>query len=98
MTKYKVVDKLTKKGYPESDKHYQSAHKETDVKEKKKFPKGYAEMKKVDAKLPEPQLAGKNLKSGKIEVSKKVPVKYRKEVAFHEETEHKNLKRMDKKK
>lgn len=89
--KYKVVKKLEDKGFPTHDKKYHSAHEEADKKEKKKFGKDYESMKKVDSKLSKHELAGKNLKSGKLEVSSKVPKKYRKEVSYHEEMENKIL-------
>ena len=91
--KYKVVKKLKEKGFPTSSKHYPEAHEEADKKEKKKFGKGYKSMKKVDDKLDKGELAGKNFKSGKLEVSSKVPKKYRKEVAYHEEVENKILRK-----
>lgn len=87
--KYKVVDKIKKKGYPTSSKHYKSAHEQADVAEKKKYPSGYEKMKSVDEKLKDDELAGKHSKSGKIEVSKKVPPKQRNEVAYHEFVEWK---------
>ena len=98
MKKYVVKPKLTDKGFPTHNSHYHSAHTKTDKMEKAKFPKGYEKMKRVDAKLPKNELAGKNLKSGKIEVSRKVPKQYRKEVAFHERTESKLIKKMSGKK
>lgn len=90
--KFKLVDEIKKKGFPTSSKKYPYAHRKADESEKKKYPKGYKEMKKVDNKLKVRELAGKNLKSGKIEVSKKVPRKFRKEVAFHEMRENKEIK------
>lgn len=83
---------IKKSGFPTSNPHYQSAHEQADKAEKKKYPSGYAKMKRVDASLPENELAGKNLKSGKIEVSEKVPKPLRKEVAYHEKVENQRLK------
>ena len=90
---YKVVKELKDKGFPTHAKKYHSAHEEADKKEKKKFGKNYESMKKIDSKLGKHELAGKNFRSGKIEVSSKVPKKYRKEVAYHEEIENKILKK-----
>lgn len=88
---YKTVNKLERKGFPTDKKKYPEAHEAADKKEKKKFGKGYEKMKKVDDKLKKGELAGKNFKSGKIEVSKKVPKNLRKEVAYHEKIENKIL-------
>jgi hypothetical protein len=91
---YHLKDKLTDKGFPTHSKKYASAHEQADKAEKKKFPrKDYVAMQKVDAKLPKGQLAGKNLKNGKIEVSRKVPAKLRREVQYHEKVESKQLLR-----
>lgn len=97
MPKYKVVDKIKDKGFPTSSKYYKTAHSEADHTEKSRNPKEYAAMKKVDTKLPKGELAGKNSRSGKIEVSKKVPAPYRADVANnHERPENKNIKRLEK--
>lgn len=90
---YHLKDKIPHGGYPRSQKRYATAHKMADIAEKKKYPRGYERMKKIDARLPSKQDAGTNTKSGKIEVSKKVPVALRKEVAFHEKIESKKLKK-----
>ena len=90
---FRVVEKIRDKGFPTSAKGYATAHEKADKVEKSTYPKGYQEMKKVDRALPKGQLAGKNTKSGKIEVSKKVPPKLRKEVALHEKVESHNLRK-----
>lgn len=91
---FQIKSRLTDKGFPTHSKRYANAHEQADKAEKKKFgKKDYDEMKKVDAKLAKHELAGKNLKSGKLEVSKKVPIAHRKQVAFHEMVENKKLKR-----
>lgn len=95
MPKVKLVKKLTDKGYPYHAKNYREAHEEADVAEKKKFPKGYKVLKKDEKKLGKTELMGTNKKSGKIEVEKKFK-KEKKEIGFHEETEHKNLVRLGK--
>lgn len=98
MTKYTIKPKLKNSGYPTHSSLYPWAHKKTDKAEKAKYPKGYAEMKKIDAKLSKNELAGKNLRSGKIEVSRKVPKRLRSEVAFHEKTESNLLRKRLKRK
>lgn len=90
--KYKVVSKIERKGYPTASAKYKTAHEQADKKEKKKFPKGYKKMQKVDNKIPKKELAGTHTKSGKIKVSKKVPPAQRKEVAYHEFVEWKDDK------
>ena len=84
MPKYKVVGKIKKKGYPTASAHYKTAHERADKLEKKKYPKGYAIMKRVDDRLKKNELAGSHTRSGKIEVSRKVPLRERREVAYHE--------------
>lgn len=95
--KYSLKDTLTDKGFPTNDPKYKTAHEEATKSEKKKFPrKDYDRLKKMDESIPNRELIGKNTRSGKIEVSKKVDPKLRKEVAFHEQAESKNLKRLKK--
>ena len=89
---FSLMKDIEEKGFPTAEKDYEDAHKHADILEKKKYPKGYEKLKKIDNNLPKRQLAGKNLPSGKIEVSKKVPKSLRKEVAFHERVENKYLK------
>lgn len=99
MVKYKLKKKLTDRGFPTHDPHYHSAHEEASKAELKKFgKKSYNKLKKMDESFPVHELLGKNLKWGKYEVSKKVPPPLRQEVAFHEMTENKALKRLSKKK
>lgn len=96
---FKLAEKLTDKGFPTHPKKaYRTAHEEASKKEKMKFPrKDYDTLKKMDYNSPKGELLGKNTKKGKIEVSKKVPAKLRKEVAFHEKTENKILRSRKKK-
>lgn len=94
-----VKSRLIAKNFPTSSKFYKTAHEKADKKEKTKYPKGYEEMKKVDRKVmkkDKKELAGKNLKSGKIEVNKIVPKKLRKEVAYHEKIENREIKKLEK--
>ena len=95
--KYKLEKKIVKKGFPTTAKGYQTSHEKADKVEKKADPKAYKAMKKVDNKLGKNELAGKNLKSGKILISKKVPKKDRENVYLHEKVENKNLLKKKKK-
>lgn len=94
---YTVVKNIKRKGFPTESKFYKEAHAEANIAEKEKFPTGYSKLKKLDNSLSEDELIGKNTSSGKIFVSKKVPKKYRAEVAFHEKFESSAIKRMKKK-
>ena len=87
-----LMNRIKDKGFPRNQKGYEKAHEKADKVEKAKYPSGYEKMKKVDNRLPKKELAGKNTKSGKIEVSKKVPPSLRKEVSLHERTESKALR------
>ena len=89
-----IMAKLSEKGFPTKVKGYASAHAAADRAEKKKFPKGYQALKKMDITAGKKhELIGKNTKSGKIEVSEKVPKKLRAEVAYHEKTVNKILRK-----
>jgi hypothetical protein len=92
--KYNVVDKILRKGYPTSSKLYPKAHAEADQKEKKRYPSGYKKMKNIDSKLNQDELSGTHTRKGKITISRKVPSKYRQEVADHEFEELKAEKRL----
>lgn len=97
MPKYKVIKELKSKGWPTANKKYHEAHEIANKVEKKDYgSKAFKYMEKVDDRLKRGELAGKNTKTGKIEVSQKVPKKYRPEVAKHESTEYKALKRLTK--
>lgn len=86
---YKVVQKLNDKKFPTHSKHYPTAHEEADKIEKKMFgSKQYNSLKDIASELHKHELMGKNKKNGKIEISQKVPKKYRQEVAFHEKVEN----------
>jgi len=89
---------ISRAGFPESSRYYREAHSEASNAEKKKFPKGYQELKKLDNKVPQGKMIGHNTKSGKLSVSSAVPKKLRKEVAFHEKYESKAIKRLSRKK
>lgn len=97
MAKAKLVKRLTDKGFPSHSKYYEKAHGEASTEEKKKFPKGYEELKKKMKSLGKHEVMATNKKSGKIEIESKFK-KYKKELAFHEEEESKNIKRLKSKK
>lgn len=91
---YKSIPILEDSGFPTHSRKYKSAHKEANREEKDKFgAKQYHELDKLDRKLPKHELSGKNTKSGKIEVSEKVPKNLRNEVAYHEKVENKQLRK-----
>jgi hypothetical protein len=92
--KYEVKDRIVRAGYPTNRKVYPKAHAEADQAEKRKYPVGYLRMKTVDNKLKKNELSGTHTTSGKVSVSKKVPSKFRKEVAYHEFEEIKSEKRL----
>jgi len=96
MAKIKIVSKIIRKGFPTNDKNYKEAHAEADRVEKKKNPREYREMKKLDKKLPQGELMGTHTKSGKVTESKKVPKRDRKGVYTHEIEENKASKRLEK--
>lgn len=97
---YHVEPTLSDKGFPvHPKKDYERAHRKANVAEKKEFgAKSYDYLKTFDRNLSKHELAGKNLKSGKIQVSKRVPQRLRKEVAFHESTESDILRQSKRKK
>lgn len=89
--------KINDKGFPTSSKHYETAHKAASKAEKEKYPKGYQELKKYDETAGKNgQSVGKNTKSGKIIVSGRVPKRFDREIAFHERTESRKIKQLDK--
>lgn len=91
--KYKTVKHLNDKKFPTHSKRYPYAHKEANKAEKKDNPKAYQEINRLERKVGKHELLGKNTKSGKIEVSVKVPKKDRKNVAVHEKRENDILRR-----
>lgn len=91
---YRLVSSLHDSGFPTHSDRYGNAHEKANRAEKAQFgSKSYDALGRVDKGLKKHELAGKNLKSGKIEVSKKVPKKLRDEVAFHEGIESKALRK-----
>lgn len=91
---YKLVSQLNDKKFPTHSSDYPQAHRKANEAEEKAYGKrGFKQLERIDRKLAKHELAGKNLRTGKLEVSKKVPKKYRDEVAYHEEVENKILRR-----
>lgn len=91
---FKTVSKLTDKGFPVHTKGYKAAHEAANKAEKKAYgKKAFDAVEKIAKNEGKHELIGKNSRSGKLEVAKKVPTKYRSEIAFHEEKENKILRR-----
>lgn len=97
MAKVKIVKKLTDKGFPVHDKHYETAHRAASKAEKRDYPKGYKELERKEHSLKKHELMAKSTKAGKIEIEKKF-AKNRKELTEHERIEHKKLMKLDKRK
>lgn len=83
--KFKTVNNIKEKGYPTSSKYYKEAHEEADVNEKKKAPKEYKQLKKIEKKMKPHTLMGTHSKSGKVTISKVVPKRLRNHVAVNHE-------------
>lgn len=79
------------KGFPLNQSSFHSAHLKANQVEKRAYPKGFKVLKKIDRHIPNNELLGHSTKKGKIEVSARVPKKYRAEVALHEKVENKIL-------
>jgi hypothetical protein len=84
---FKTVKWAEEKGSQVNRKHYATSHEKADQAEKKAYPSGYEDLKNLVRKVPKGELLGKVSKKGTIEVSKMVPSKERREVAYHEATE-----------
>ena len=91
---FSLKNKISDKGFPTHSPKYAEAHRKANKAEEKKFgKKSFKELEKIDRKVSKHELVGKNSKTGKLEVSKKVPPKYRGEVAYHEKKENGFLKK-----
>lgn len=85
---------IKEKGYPTASKSYKAAHEKASAAEKRKYPRGYDKLKGMDIRAGRKhELLAKSTPTGEIEISKKVPPKLRKEVAFHEKVESKEIKK-----
>ncbi len=84
--KAKIVKHISNKGYPINNKCYPRAHKQANKAEKEKY--GKRRFNKLNAiinkTLPKGELAGKHTQSGIIQLSNKIPLKYRNQIKFHE--------------
>jgi len=92
---FKLVSKLSEKGFPVDAKGYSSAHEKANKEEKGQFgERQFSQLEPLVKRAGRSHtLIGKNLPTGLVEVSKKVPGKYRNEVAFHEEVENHILRK-----
>lgn len=95
--KTKVVNKIIRNKDPYKNKITREAHEYADELEKKRFPKGYQEMKRIDSKLKNKHFSGENYGTTK-EVSREIPKKDRKETLFHEGVELKKKRQLRAKK
>ncbi len=84
--KTKIVKRISNKGYPINNKCYPCAHKRANKAEKEKYGKRkFKTLNNVINKtLPKEELAGKHTQSGIIQLSNKIPSKYRNQIKFHE--------------
>lgn len=96
-SKVKIVKKIIAKGYPTASRTYREAHAEADNAERKKHPKQYDDMKKIDSRLAKNTLSGTHDRKGDIRISKKVPKRDRPTVILHETVERKAQSRLAKK-
>lgn len=96
MRKIKVVKRLTDKGYPVHDRHYETAHRAADKAEKRTYPQGYKKLRKLERKLKPHELMAKSTKKGEYEIEKKFS-KEKNELLLHEKREHKKLNKLDSK-
>jgi hypothetical protein len=91
---FTVVNKLSQKGFPVHAKGIEEAHEKANKAEEKRFGKQFAQLEPFLQRAGHQHtLIGKNLPSGKLEVAKSVPPKFRNEVAFHEEVENHYLRK-----
>lgn len=107
--KYKVVNRITRKGYPTSARFYHEAHSEalnaekSLLKKEGKSQKDYKALKKMDTskKFPKNALLATHTRGGKITIARKAGPyknnpKYFNEEAVHEVVEDKAEKRLEK--
>ncbi len=91
---FKRTKKLTDSGFPTHSSGYPNAHREANKAEKKKFgKKAFNALEHYVKGAKNHELIGKNTKSGKIEVEKKIPRRFKDEIAFHEKVENKILRK-----
>ena len=91
---YKIVPKIKRKGWPTSSKKWKKAHSEANKYERKRFGKrAFKAVQKIVESMPQDELLGTHTKTGKIRISKRVPKKYRPQIAAHERFEHRIMKK-----
>lgn len=92
----KIVKSIKSNKWTQS-KEYKTAHEFANSEEKKKYNKSYKKLNKWIEKNAGPnEYIGMNYKSGRKEVEKKVPKKFKKEVMYHETEELKKRKQLSK--
>lgn len=92
--KIKLLNKIPIKGYPRTSKCYKQAHQRANIAEIKKYGKQHFNKlnKLIKTILPINELAGKHTKQGIIQLSNKIPKRYRNQIKFHELIEMNNMK------
>lgn len=98
MKKIRIVKKILARGYPVSSRKYRESHAEADNAEKRRYPRAYRELGKIEKHLSKNELLGTHDKKGDILISKKVPRRDREDLILHEEVERKADARLKKKK
>ena len=90
----KLIDKISSKSYPRTSKCYTHAHQRANRAEIKKYGKQRFDKlnKLIKTLIPKGELAGKHTKSGIIQLSTKIPKRYRNQIKFHELIEMNNMK------
>lgn len=83
--------KAQKKEFPQDSEKFNAANRYASKLEKKKYPKGYEKLDKIDKKLPSGEILGHINKIGNITISNKVPKRLRGEVSYHENIERSKI-------
>lgn len=89
--KTKIVKKLSDKGSLVGKHGYATANSDADTAEKRRYPKGYAKLKRAEKHLGKHEVMGK-LKGDKVLVEKRFAPEA-KEIAYHDAIERKALRR-----
>lgn len=89
---FRIKTSIKNKGWPTDSSRYRTAHSSANRAEKKEFGKrAFNAVQKIANRLPPDELMGTHTRSGRISVSKSVPGKYRCQVAYHEQIEHRTM-------
>lgn len=93
--KTKIVPKILDKGYPTNNRCYRQAHQQANKLEKEKYGKQRFDKlnRIINTNLPKGELAGKHTPTGIIQLSNKIPSKYRNQIKFHELIEMNEMKK-----